>query len=147
MHTNSHVHGTYMMITSSATVILTLQVQMAQLLQLILNNYTVKTDLYKLSHFYRFFFSMHCYGGCQHLQLFTGRCMMLMVGLTCRELLAHLKLFFCLLTVHLLVLSSLASKFYVMSKFCGVWYVLHMLDTHPLLPLLSLIPAHKVAFL
>lgn len=82
------------MITSPATVILTLKVQMVQLLQLILNNYMVKTDLDKLSHFYHFFFSMHCYGSCQHLQFFAGRCMMFIVWLTSPALLAHLKLYF-----------------------------------------------------
>lgn len=67
VHTNSRAYGDYMMITSPDTVILTLEVLMIQLLQVILNNYTVKIDLGKVSNFHCFFLNMYCYGICQHL--------------------------------------------------------------------------------
>jgi len=46
---------------------------------------------------------------------------MLMVGLTFPALLAHLKLF-SMFANSSLVLSSMANKFRVISKFYGVWY-------------------------
>lgn len=97
---------------------------MVQLLQLILNNYTAKTDLDKLSHFYHFFF-------------FHALLRKLPASpVLCREVydvdgVAYFPctfstlevIFLCLLTVHLLVLSSLTNKFcYIQILWCLVCF-------------------------
>lgn len=138
MHTNSDAQVAYMMLTSPATVILTLKVQIVKSFQLILNNYTVKTDLDKLSYFYYFFFHMHCYGSCQHLYLFAGRCMRLVVRLTSPSLLAHLKLFFCVSQqftyLHFLYWptnSMLYRNFIMFVMFCTCWVLVFSFLYYP----------------